>query len=103
MKSHKTLYKYFKEQIVQADLPLKLFPSFHDEDKIMPSCFCLLFNEYNDIIKDRLLDNGIFCRKYYHPLKETKNTLEIYNNILCLPCTVDMTIKDIDFIINLIK
>tara|TARA_B110000971_G_C19990260_1_gene491616 strand:- start:710 stop:1750 length:1041 start_codon:yes stop_codon:yes gene_type:complete len=100
---HKRLYKYFKEQIIQANLPLKLFPSFHDEDKIMPSCFCLLFNEYNDIIKNRLIENGIFSRKYYHPLKETKNTLEIYNKILCLPCTVNMTIKDIDFIINLLK
>ena len=100
---HKSLYKYFKEQIVKENLPLKLFPSFHDEDNIMPSCFCLLFNQYNDDIRLKLLDNNIFCRKYYHPLKETKNTVDIYNKILCLPCTVDMTERDIDLIINLIK
>ena len=84
-------------------LPLKLFPSFHDEDKIMPSCFCLLFDNYNDNIRLKLLKNNIFCRKYYHPLIETKNTVNIYNKILCLPCTVDMTEKNIDLIIKLIK
>jgi dTDP-4-amino-4,6-dideoxygalactose transaminase len=100
---HKLLYKYFKTQIIKLKLPLKLFPSFHDEDKIMASCFCLLFDNYDDAVRLRLLENDIFCRKYYHPLKETKKTVEIYNKILCLPCNVDMTKENIDFIINIIK
>ena len=100
IKNHKDLYQYFKEQITKLKLPIKLFPSFHDDHKIMPSCFCLLFDNYDDNIRLKLLENDIFCRKYYHPLKETKNTVEIYDKILCLPCTVDMTNKDIDFIIS---
>jgi dTDP-4-amino-4,6-dideoxygalactose transaminase len=98
--THQQLYTYFKEQISTLNLPLKLFPSFHDNDNIMPSCFCLLFNNYNDNVRLKLLENDIFCRKYYHPLKETKNTLEIFNKILCLPCTVDMKKSDIDTIIS---
>ena len=103
VKKHKMLYKYFKEQIENHKLPIKLFPSFHDENEIMPSCFCLLFDKYDDKIRLKILDNDIFCRKYYHPLKDTKNTVEIYNKILCLPCNVDMTKKDIDNIITLLN
>jgi len=103
IKKHKMLYKYFKEQIEKHKLKIKLFPSFHDDDNIMASCFCLLFGEYDDKIRLKILDNDIFCRKYYHPLKETKNTVEIYNKILCLPCNIDMTKKDINSIISLIK
>lgn len=102
VKKHQELYRYFKTQIIKLNLPIKLFPSFHDDDKIMPSCFCLLFDKYDDNIRLKLLENDIFCRKYYHPLLETKNTVEIFNKILCLPCTVDMTKKNIDFIINII-
>lgn len=103
IKKHKMLYNYFKEQIEKHKLPIKLFPSFHDGEDIMPSCFCLLFDEYNDNIRLKILDNDIFCRKYYHPLEKTKKTVEIYNKILCLPCTVDMTKEDIDNIIKIIK
>lgn len=105
VEKHKMLYKYLKQQIKKLNLPLYLYPSFHDKNNIMSSCFCLLFNEPQKSIhtEKKLLDNDIFCRKYYHPLKDTKNTLEIYNKILCLPCTVDMTKKDIDFIISLIN
>ena len=103
VKKHRQLYKYLEKQIKKNKIPVKLFPSFHDGDKIMPSCFCLLFDNYDDNIRLRLLENDVFCRKYYHPLKETKNTVEIYNKILCLPCTKDMKNKDIDYIINLIN
>ena len=103
VEKHKELYKYFKAQILHEELPLKLFPSFHDNDNIMPSCFCLLFDNYDDNIRLKLLENDTFCRKYYQPLLETKNTVEIFNKILCLPCTVDMTKQNIDFIINIIK
>jgi dTDP-4-amino-4,6-dideoxygalactose transaminase len=103
VKKHQELYKYFKNEIARNELLIKLFPSFHDGDEIMPSCFCLLFNNYNDNIRIKMLENNIFCRKYYHPLIETKNTIDIFNKILCLPCTVDMTTNDIDFMINIIK
>lgn len=105
IEKHKKLYKYFKEEITGNKLPITLFPSFHDEDKIMPSCFCVLFHNPEDSLKmeKSILDEDIFCRKYYNPLKNTPNTLEIYNKILCIPCTVDMNNKDIDKIINIFK
>lgn len=102
VKKHQELYRYFKTKIAEKALPVRLFPSFHDDDNIMPSCFCLLFDNYDDAVRLRLLENDIFCRKYYHPLKETKISMEIYNKILCLPCNVDMTIENIDYIINII-
>jgi dTDP-4-amino-4,6-dideoxygalactose transaminase len=102
---HKLLYKYFKEQIIKLKLPLKLFPSFHDDDNIMPSCFCILFDqpELSTEIENQLQENDIFCRKYYHPLKETNNSIEIYNKILCLPCNVDMTKENIVFIVIILQ
>jgi len=102
VEKHRELYKYFKQQITKYNLPLTLFPSFHDTNKIMPSCFCLLFNKYDDTIRQTILNNNIFCRKYYKPLKNTKNTQDIYNRILCLPCNTDMTIKSIDFIVDIL-
>lgn len=102
VQKHQMLYNYLKSKIFELNLPLQLFRSFHDEGKIMASCFCLLFDNYHDNIEKKILDNNIFCRKYYHPLLETKNTMEIYKKILCIPCTVDMNTKDIDFIISLI-
>lgn len=97
---HKQLYTYFKSKLPNHS---KLFPSFHDGDNILPSCFCILFDNYNDATRLKLLENNIFCRKYYYPLKDTKNTLYIYNKILCLPCHSDMTTQDIDTIINLLN
>ena len=102
VKKHKELYKYFKKKLENSKIQAKLYPSFHYIDNIIPSCFCLIFDNYNDNIKQKLLDNGIFCRKYYYPLKNTKNTCEIYDKILCLPCNSDMKKKDIDFIFNFI-
>tara|TARA_B110000259_G_C14016747_1_gene401579 strand:- start:1177 stop:2217 length:1041 start_codon:yes stop_codon:yes gene_type:complete len=102
VKKHKELYRYFKTKLIQHNMPIKLFPSFHDEDKIMPSCFCLLFDNYDDNIRLKLLENNIFCRKYYHPLKNTQNAVDIYQKILCLPCNVDIAKKDIDHFIQLL-
>jgi len=68
----------------------------------LPSCLCLLFDNYNDNIRLKLLENNIFCRKYYHPLTKTKNATYIYNKILCLPCNCDMTKNDVNFIINIL-
>ena len=100
IKIHKKLYTYMISKLNKIK-DIKLYPNFSSETPFL-SCFCLLFDNYDDKIRLRLLDNDIFCRKYYNPLKNTPKTIEIYNKILCIPCTKDMTENDIDKIINLI-
>lgn len=104
IKKHQELYNYFTEKIKENNLDnkLKLFPNFGEKNKTFLSCFSILFNNYDDNIRLKLLENGIFCRKYYHPLVETKNSKNIYDKILCLPCNIDMTFKNIDLIIALL-
>jgi dTDP-4-amino-4,6-dideoxygalactose transaminase len=102
--NHQNIYYYLKGLLETKYLYLncKLFPSFHN-DIITPACFPLLFDNYNDNIRITLLKKGIFCRKYYHPLENTINSTNIYNKILCIPCTKDMNINDIDNILNIIS
>jgi dTDP-4-amino-4,6-dideoxygalactose transaminase len=104
IKTHKNLYYYLKGLLETKYIHLNcsLFPSFHN-DIITPACFPLLFEKYNDNIMLSLLNNGIFCRKYYHPLNNTPNSTNIYNKILCIPCTKDMTNANIDNILNLMS
>lgn len=101
--THNDLYNYFKLLLKKNSdiLKCELFPSFHDSI-IVPACFPLIFQNYNDNIRTNLLDRGIFCRKYYHPLKDTPIAQDIYNSILCIPCTKDMKKSDIDCIIQII-
>ncbi len=94
------LYEYFKMKIINKKY--KLFPSKHD-NIIIPACFPILFETYNDNIKTNLLNNGIFCKKYYIPLKNTPVAMSFYNMILCIPCNMDMEISHIDKIINIIE
>ena len=105
IRKHLELYNYFKKKLFIFENKVTLFPSFHDEDKICPSCLCIIFNNPNKSleIEKLMLENNIFSRKYYHPLKETKNAIDIYDRILCLPCNIDMSFCDIDNIISIIE
>jgi dTDP-4-amino-4,6-dideoxygalactose transaminase len=100
VKKHKNLYSYVVRKLKNIE-GITLYPNFSSETPFL-SCFCLLFDNYDDNIRIKLLDNNIFCRKYYNPLKKTTKTMEIYNKILCIPCTKDMIENDIDKIFNII-
>jgi dTDP-4-amino-4,6-dideoxygalactose transaminase len=102
IETHQKLYNYLLIKI--KNINIKLYPSFHDKDKNIISCFSFIFNtsEKSILAEKELLNNNIFCRKYYHPLKETKITCDIYSKILCIPCHKDMIFEDIDRIINII-
>jgi dTDP-4-amino-4,6-dideoxygalactose transaminase len=106
---HNDLYKYVNEKIKKITeeegnvLKWKLFPSFHYSDIIVPSCLCLLFDNYDDNIRLKLLENGIYSRKYYYPLKNTKVACDIFDSILCISFTTETTKEDIDAIFELVK
>jgi dTDP-4-amino-4,6-dideoxygalactose transaminase len=100
--NHSILYDHAVKKIENTNI--KLYPSFHDKNKIILSCFSFLFETYEQSknIEKKLLENNIFCRKYYHPLKNTTITNDIYGKILCVSCHKDMKTCDFDFIFNII-
>jgi len=98
---HKKLYLYMIEKLKNIK-GIYLFPNFSSEIPFL-SCFCLLFDNYDDNIRLKLIENNIFCRKYYNPLKNTPKTVEFFDKILCVPCNKDMLFDDIDKIIDLIE
>jgi dTDP-4-amino-4,6-dideoxygalactose transaminase len=103
IKIHNEFYLYFKEQMIDKNIKhFKLFPSFHD-GIIVPSCFCILFNNFDDSIIEKLIENNIQARKYYHPLDNSKVANEIYDSILCIPCNIDMDKSYIDKIFFLLE
>ena len=95
---HKKLYLYMKKKIKVLS-GVKLYPNFGSP---ILSCFPLLFEKYTDDIRLNLLEEGIYCRKYYKPLQEKLISTNFYNRILCLPCTIEMTNEDIDHILLII-
>ena len=94
-----SLYSYFLEKIKGVE-EIQLFPNFSDNNPLV-SCLSIIIKNSNVIIKS-LLDNGIYCRKYYNPLEASKVAVDIYNTIVCVSFTIDMTTSDIDRIVEII-
>jgi len=96
IRKHNELYVYFQEEMIKQKITnFKLFPSFHD-GLICTSCFSILFDNYDDKIRKKLLENNIQVRKYYYPLDDSKVANEIFDKILCIPCNIDMNTYNID-------
>jgi dTDP-4-amino-4,6-dideoxygalactose transaminase len=96
VRKHKELTDYFKSKTT-----LTFYPNFSSETPFL-SCFCVLTSDSENKL-NLLLENGIFARKYYVPLVDTPVANKVYSEILCIPCTVDMSDFDIDKIIKLIE
>lgn len=98
---HIKLYDYLKSKLDQiADI--RMFPNFSSQSPFL-SCFCLLSSKFTNDYLNSFQNYGIYCRKYYAPLKETQVAEKLYQNIMCIPCTIDMTEEDLDHIIFLLK
>jgi dTDP-4-amino-4,6-dideoxygalactose transaminase len=93
------LYSYFLDKIKNLR-EITLFPNYSDGVPYV-SCITIFLKNSKNTIK-RLLDNGIYCRKYYNPLENTPSAMDMYNRIVCISFTIDMTIRDIDRILEII-
>lgn len=97
IKDHaETMYRYFSK-----NTNLTMYPNFSDDTPFV-SCICFFSENSNEIIK-KLTEQNIFSRKYYYPLIDSEIANYFFNKIVCIPCTIDMTIQDIDFIIQIIN
>jgi hypothetical protein len=67
-----------------------MYPNYGDKDKTVLSCFCLLNEKYTFDFINEITKIGIICKKYYIPLKETKQAIEMYNKILCYPLNLEI-------------
>ena len=94
------LVRYFLQQIARYP-HITVFPNFSDGVPFV-SCISILTENSKERI-DRLLEHNIYCRKYYNPLLPTPVATELYNNIICISCTIDMTRDDIDTIVRLLQ
>jgi len=99
VKHHHKLYEHLLTRVKDTDI--QLYPNFSDSTPFM-SCFCLLAPSFNTEFIRRITDAGVQARKYYHPLIDTPVAMDMYNNIICIPCTIDMSTKDIDQIWSLL-
>ncbi len=98
---HCKLYRYLQYKLDEESLSIRLYPHFGQKTPFV-SCFSLMFDNYNDNVRLQLLKHGVFCRKYYKPLDNSPVATQFYSQILCIPCTIDMTESDINNIIKLI-
>ena len=73
-----------------------------NQNKPLFEVFCFFSEKINEIIS-LLLENKIYCRKYYKPLTDTPIAVDFYNKIVCVSCTIDMNKNDIDKILAVIK
>jgi len=98
---HHALYEYLHRKLCDKDY-VELYPNFSDGTPFV-SCFCLIFSEYKDELRKELISKDFYCRKYYKPLSPTPKALEIYNKILCIPCTIDVSTGDLDFFVKTLE
>jgi dTDP-4-amino-4,6-dideoxygalactose transaminase len=94
------LYSYFVEKL-RAHKEIRLFPNYSDTPPFL-SCLSILISNSEQTIK-ALLERNIYCRKYYNPLEDTPVATDLYNRIVCISFTVDMSISDIDTILEIIS
>lgn len=112
---------YFYRECLSTVVGLTLFQKV-DYARHNYSYFPILVNEHHSLSRDalytKLKNNGVYARKYFYPLV---SNMKMYKNfpgatsinlpnanalserILCLPIYPDLTIKDLEYIVELVK
>ena len=80
---------------------IKLFTNFSNYNESLYATIPVLFNK--QVNTNIFIENNIEAKKYYYPLNNSKNSMDIYNNIICLPLNMDINEDTIDQYIMLIK
>jgi len=99
--THTCLYEYFINEIKKYNLKVQLYPNYSSSTPFI-SCFTIFVNNSYKLM-EIFLRNNIYCRKYYNPLISCNKSNKFYEQIICISCTVDMKIDDINKIIYILR
>ncbi len=87
---HTELIKYFIEKMDKN----MLYKNYAEYDKSLMACIPIIF-ESKEIADEKyklFIENKIEAKKYYFPLDHgCKNSIDIFNRIVCLPLNMDVT------------
>jgi len=91
------------------------YPEYNKNCTLNYSYFPILFKDESSLIQciEHLNNNGVFPKRYFYPSLNTLPYIEsqdemfvssdISNRIMCLPLYPDLKLKEVDFIVKLIK
>lgn len=96
---HTKHISYFLDKMPDS---VTIVKSYSPYDVSLMSTIPILFNK--KVSTDKFTENGIEAKKYYYPLDfNCKNSVDLFNRIICLPLNMDVTEKIIDRYIEIIN
>jgi dTDP-4-amino-4,6-dideoxygalactose transaminase len=101
---HTNLIVYFIKKYNEKKLyeKVKLFKNYSNYSECLMATIPLVFNKPVDT--KIFIENNIEAKKYYFPLgKDCHKSIEIFNNIICLPLNLDINYEIIDKYIDIIN
>lgn len=106
IKKRRQNYTYLKDNLEDVN-SIKILFKVLDEN-ICPLFFPILIKEKRDQVKKSLIDAGIYCPVHWSIPKQIKvdkykNSYEIYNSELSIPCDQRYGVEDMERIISAIK
>jgi dTDP-4-amino-4,6-dideoxygalactose transaminase len=100
---HTNLIKYFiiKLKEYKLDDKIKIYKNFAYYENSLMATIPIIFKDKLDT--KYFNENNIEAKKYYYPLdKNCKNSVDLFDRIICLPLNMDMNIESINFYIKLL-
>ena len=102
---HTELINYFISQYNEKELykkNVKLFKNYSNYNECLMATIPLLFDKPINI--NIFIENNIEAKKYYFPLGQNcQNSINLFNNIICLPLNLEVDHKIIDKYIDIIQ
>ncbi len=101
---HTRLIKYFIIKLKNSKVKdkIELYKNYANYDSSLLSTIPIIFNKNMDV--KYFIDYGIEAKKYYYPLDfNCKNSVDIFNRIICFPLNLDMNESSIDYYIDIIE
>jgi len=95
--THLEVQKYFLNQVSN----IQEICEFNYSEGVVYGNMPILYNK--EISIDLFRENGVEAQKYYYPLQDHKNSQKLFSRIINLPLHENLTKKDIDYMINVIK